>query len=42
VAFNPWGSPLRLNAPWWFWNMLGEQAVFRLSRGKKGRVASSE
>ena len=35
VALNPWGSPLRLNAPWWFWNMLGEQAVFRLSRGKK-------
>ena len=34
VALNPWGSPLRLNAPWWFWNMLGEQAVFRLSRGK--------
>jgi hypothetical protein len=37
VAFNPWGSPLRLNAPWWFWNMLGEQAVFRLSRGKKAK-----
>ena len=35
VALNPWGSPLRLNAPWWFWNMLGEQAVFRLSRGRK-------
>src|SRR6266700_6312451 len=40
VALNPWGSPLRLNAPWWFWNMLGEQAVFRLSRGKK--AVSSE
>jgi len=35
VALNPWGSPLRLNAPWWFWNMMGEQAVFRLSRGQK-------
>jgi len=32
VAFNPWGSPLRLNAPWWFWNLFGEQAVFLLSR----------
>lgn len=32
VALNPWGSPLRLNAPWWFWNMFGEQAVFLLSR----------
>jgi methionine biosynthesis protein MetW len=39
VALNPWGSPLRLNAPWWFWNMLGEQAVFRLSRRQ---VASSD
>ena len=26
------GSPLRLNAPWWFWNLFGEQAVFLLSR----------
>ena len=32
VALNPWGAPLRLNAPWWFWNLLGEQAVFLLSR----------
>jgi methionine biosynthesis protein MetW len=32
VAFNPWGSPLRFNAPWWFWNLFGEQAVFLLSR----------
>src|ERR1700732_4863602 len=35
VALNPWGSPPRLHPPWWFWNMLGEQAVFRLSRGEK-------
>ncbi len=32
VAFNPSGRPVRLNAPWWFWNMFGEQAVFLLSR----------
>ena len=32
VAFNAWGRALRLNAPWWFWNLLGEQAVFLLSR----------
>jgi methionine biosynthesis protein MetW len=32
VALNAWGKPLRLNAPWWFWNLFGEQAVFRLSR----------
>jgi methionine biosynthesis protein MetW len=32
VALNPWGKPLRLIAPWWFWNLFGEQAVFLLSR----------
>jgi hypothetical protein len=26
------GRPLRLNAPWRFWNLFGEQAVFLLSR----------
>jgi hypothetical protein len=32
VALNPWGAPLRLSAPWWFWNLFGEQAAFLLSR----------
>jgi methionine biosynthesis protein MetW len=32
VALNAWGTPLRFNAPWWFWNMFGEQGVFLLSR----------
>ncbi len=32
VALNAWGQPLRLNAPWWFWNLFGEQAVFLLRR----------
>jgi methionine biosynthesis protein MetW len=32
VALNSWGRPVRLNAPWWFWNLFGEQAVFLLSR----------
>jgi len=32
VALDAWGRALRLNAPWWFWNLLGEQAVFLLSR----------
>jgi methionine biosynthesis protein MetW len=32
VALDAWGSPLRLSAPWWFWNLFGEQAVFLLSR----------
>ena len=32
VALNAWGTPLRFHAPWWFWNLFGEQAVFLLSR----------
>lgn len=34
VALDAWGTRLRINAPWWFWNLFGEQAVFRLSRGR--------
>src|SRR5437660_359371 len=34
IALNAWGRRLRLTAPWWFWNMFGEQAVFLLSRQK--------
>src|SRR5215218_4536545 len=26
LALNAWGRPLRFNAPWWFWNLFGEQA----------------
>ncbi len=32
VALNSRARPLRLNAPWWFWNMFGEQGVFLMSR----------
>jgi len=32
VALYVWGRALRFNAPWWFWNLMGEQAVFLLSR----------
>ena len=32
VALDAWGRALRFNAPWWFWNLLGEQGVFLLSR----------
>src|SRR5688572_14108506 len=35
VALNAWGRRLRLAAPWWFWNLFGEQAVFRLSRTRR-------
>ncbi len=33
VALDTYGSPVRVNAPWWVWNLLGEQAVFLLKRG---------
>jgi methionine biosynthesis protein MetW len=35
VAINRVGAPLRVTAPWWVWNMFGEQAVFLLSRKEK-------
>jgi methionine biosynthesis protein MetW len=37
VALDLYGRPLRLSAPWWFWNMFGEQGVFLLSRAEKMR-----
>jgi hypothetical protein len=33
VALDGSGRPVRVNAPWWFWNLFGVQAVFLLSRG---------
>ncbi|KIZ34593.1 MULTISPECIES: methionine biosynthesis protein MetW [Rhodopseudomonas] len=39
VALDRYGKPLRLIAPWWFWNMFGEQGVFLLSRGEKKPAA---
>jgi hypothetical protein len=38
LALDAWGRPLRLMAPWWFWNLFGEQAVFLLSRREKERA----
>lgn len=35
TALNAAGSKVRFNTPWWAWNLLGEQAVFLLSRGSK-------
>jgi methionine biosynthesis protein MetW len=34
VALNARGWPVKWLAPWWFWNLFGEQAVFLLSRRK--------
>jgi methionine biosynthesis protein MetW len=32
VAFGSSGGRVRFDAPWWFWNLFGEQAVFLMSR----------
>ncbi|OYX14750.1 MAG: methionine biosynthesis protein MetW [Rhizobiales bacterium 32-66-8] len=32
VALDSSGHPVRFNLPWWVWNLLGEQAVFLLTR----------
>lgn len=32
VALDPTGRPIRVDAPWWFWNLFGAQGVFLLSR----------
>ncbi|HWJ74983.1 MAG TPA: methionine biosynthesis protein MetW [Kaistia sp.] len=31
VALDVGGTRMTLNAPWWFWNLFGQQAVFLLS-----------
>ena len=31
-ALNAAGVPMAAKVPWWVWNLLGEQAVFRLAR----------
>ncbi len=32
VALDSAGAPMRVSAPWWVWNLFGEQAVFLLER----------
>ena len=32
VALDRSGAPMRVNVPWWVWNLFGEQAVFLLKR----------
>ncbi|MBN9080550.1 MAG: methionine biosynthesis protein MetW [Rhizobiales bacterium 62-17] len=34
-ALNRYGAPLGFTAPWWVWNMFGEQGLFLLKRGKQ-------
>jgi len=33
---------LRFNAPWWTWNLLGEQGVFLLSRRDASGAAPAQ
>lgn len=39
IALDGAGSKMRVNAPWWAWNLFGEQAVFLLHRQKPGKVS---
>lgn len=32
IALDRFGAPMPFQAPWWVWNLLADQAVFRLSR----------
>ncbi|WP_424360870.1 methionine biosynthesis protein MetW [Methylocystis parvus] len=41
VALDHAGAPIRVNAPWWVWNLLGEQAVFLLARDGAASPRSS-
>jgi methionine biosynthesis protein MetW len=41
VALDHSGAPIRVNAPWWVWNLLGEQAVFLLARDAQANPRSS-
>ena len=34
IALDSAGQPVRVTAPWWVWNLFGEQAVFVLERGR--------
>ncbi len=35
VAMDRTGAPMRVNVPWWVWNLFGEQALFLLERSAK-------
>jgi len=40
-ALDRWGRPMRLHAPWWFWNLFGEQGLFLLSRARHAGASDS-
>lgn len=33
-ALDASGKPVDVKLPWWFWNLMGEQGIFLLARGK--------
>jgi len=35
IALDRWGRPVRLNAPWVFWNFFGEQGLFLLTQSPR-------
>ncbi|PWB80007.1 MAG: methionine biosynthesis protein MetW [Methylocystaceae bacterium] len=42
VALDHSGAPIRVNAPWWVWNLLGAQAVFLLERNGETSETAAE
>lgn len=41
IALDHSGKPIRVNAPWWVWNLLGAQAIFLLERNERKNIAPS-
>lgn len=42
VALDHSGAPIRVNAPWWVWNLLGAQAVFLLERNAEKKETAGD
>lgn len=38
LALDGSGQPVRVNAPWWLWNLFGEQGIFVLKRADTARA----
>ncbi|HEY8163118.1 MAG TPA: methionine biosynthesis protein MetW [Methylocystis sp.] len=42
AALDRAGAPIRVNAPWWVWNLMGEQAIFLLERDVPAKQSHAE
>ena len=40
IALDHAGAPIRVNAPWWVWNLFGAQAIFLLERDAPKKISS--